>query len=191
MLTLPADPALATHLARLVGAAPPRAGGRRVLALEGRSGSGKSHVAALLADRLGWPVIHMDDLYPGWDGLDAGVALARAWVIAPLLRGAEPRWRRYDWSAGEFREWHHTPVRDTLVVEGCGSGARELRPHLSLLAWIEAPAPVRAARLDLRDDAVAYAPHRRAWAEREFRFHTRNGLPAAADLRIDNPDPAP
>ena len=49
-----------------------------VILIDGRAGSGKSYLAAELAERLykelevAPRLVHMDDLYPGWEGLRAG-----------------------------------------------------------------------------------------------------------------------
>ena len=49
-----------------------------VVAIDGYSGSGKSTLAAALAFLLpGWQVLHLDDWYPGWDGLAVGAQVAR------------------------------------------------------------------------------------------------------------------
>ncbi|MFC4564767.1 hypothetical protein ACFO4E_23150 [Nocardiopsis mangrovi] len=188
-----ADAHWSARVAGILSAAPARAGRSRVLAVEGRSGSGKSLLASLLADRIGCPVVHMDDLYPGWTGLAAAVPLALDHVVAPLARGRDPRWPRFDWERGRHAGWAGTAARDTLILEGCGSGARDLRPYLSALIWVDAPAQVRARRLAHRADAAAYAPYRRMWARQEDAFYAAHEPHAHADLVLDNardhPDP--
>lgn len=176
---------------------PDPAGGTRVVAVEGRSGSGKSTVAARLRDALarrGRPVavLPMEDLYPGWEGLGEAPALLRAWVLDPLARGERPAWRRYDWERGAFGPgWTALPEEvaagGVLVVEGCGSGAAAGRDRLDLLVWVAAPDDERSRRLDGRGDASVYAPHRRVWAEQEEGFYARNRPLEHAGLVVDNP----
>ncbi|GLU48997.1 hypothetical protein [Nocardiopsis ansamitocini] len=186
-----ADAGFAAALAMRAQRAPARAGAARVVAIEGRSGAGKSFVAALLGSHLGWPVLHLDDLYPGWTGLAATEALVRRWVVDPLVGGADPYWRRYDWERGEHTEWVRTPVSDGLVVEGCGSGAQGLRPFLAALIWVEAPASLRTRRLDARSDAADYAPHRSMWAAQEDLFYAEHRCNDHADTIVDNPSGPP
>ncbi|WP_344100043.1 hypothetical protein [Nocardiopsis rhodophaea] len=181
-------PDWAPAAARLVRGRPPRAGRCRVMAVEGPSGAGKTAVAERLAAELDCPVLHMDDLYPGWDGLAASVPLARAWLIEPLLRGRNPRWRPFDWDLGRHATaWREAPVGDALLIEGCGTGAEELRPYLSVLAWVEAPAPLRGQRLARRWDADLYAPYREMWARQEDAFYADHRPREHADLIIENP----
>src|SRR6476661_4492660 len=69
------------RIVRLVAASRPRCGGTRLVAVDGPSGAGKTTLAAEVADALGAPTIHMDDLYPGWDGLAASTERVREWVV--------------------------------------------------------------------------------------------------------------
>jgi hypothetical protein len=165
---------------------PARARTTRVLAVEGRSGAGKSTFAAAVAAELGAPVIRMDDLYDGWDGLLAGADALLEWVLRPLAAGRPARWRRYDWGRGEYAEWHETvpgPPTGTLVVEGVGSGARQAAPYLSGLVWLEAGADVRRARALARDGDL-YTPHWRRWARQEDRYYAAHDVRSRADLTV-------
>ena len=188
----------ATRVAHLLRAAP-RTGPRvRVVAVEGRSGSGKSTVAEHVRRELaehGEPaaVLDMDDLYPGWEGLTQAPALLREWVLGPLREGRPPAWHRYDWARGHFEErWRGLPETlnggGTLLVEGGGSGAEAVRDLVDVLLWVEAPPNVRSARLDGREeDREAYAPFRRVWARQEEESYAGDHPRERADLVIDNP----
>ncbi|GAA1019807.1 adenylate kinase [Acrocarpospora pleiomorpha] len=158
---------------------PARAGRTRVLAVEGRSGSGKSTLAAAFAV----PVIRMDDLYPGWDGLSAGIDALVEWVLRRLGAGLPAQWRRYDWHQGEYAEWHDVPATDTLVVEGVGSGARPAAPYLSGLIWMEAADDTRRSRALARDGDL-YIPHWTRWAGQEERYYALDDVRSRADLTI-------
>ncbi|WP_150240804.1 uridine kinase family protein [Nocardiopsis quinghaiensis] len=182
---------------RLARAVPsPRAGRIRVVAVEGRSGAGKSTVAeefctSLAARGEAARVLTMEDLYPGWEGLAEAPGLLREWVLEPLARGERAAWRRYDWERGAFaREWTALPdgvaAGGILVVEGSGSGAAAVRDLLDLLVWVAAPDDERSLRLDGRWDAAVYAPYRSVWAEQEEAFHRRDRPREHADVVIDN-----
>jgi uridine kinase len=154
-----------------------------VVAVDGPSGSGKTTLATALAhalatDGIPAPVLRLDDVYPGWDGLDDAVPRLLEWVLEPLAAGRPARYRRFDWPSGEYAEWHDVPTAGAaaLVVEGVSSGARACAPYLSLLLWVEAPRDVRFAR-GVERDGEAYRPHWERWARQEdahfAREHTR------------------
>nr|WP_306367956.1 phosphoribulokinase [Nocardiopsis sp. CC223A] len=180
----------------MAAAVPGDRGRVRVVTVEGRSGSGKSTVAerlrATLAARgTAAAVLPMDDLYPGWHGLARAPELLVAWVLEPLRTGGAAHWRRYDWTRDRFSEEECAlpgPVAagGVLVVEGCGSGARIVRPHVDLSVWVDASDTVRDRRLDSRGDAGLYAPFRRVWADQEAVFYAAERPREHADVIIGN-----
>lgn len=161
----------------------PSAGERRVLAVEGRSGSGKTTLARAIAERLDAPLIHMDDLYAGWDGLDEGIANLREWVLEPLANGRPASWRRWDWPAHEYAEHHPVPAAKWLVIEGVGAGSSRLRPYVGGIVLLKSTPAVRKRRA-LARDGETYAPHWDRWAAHEDAFYA--GGDVVPDLIIEN-----
>jgi uridine kinase len=162
---------------------PARAGKTRVIAIDGRSGAGKSSLAALLGDELGAPVVALEDLYGGWDGLERGIDLLVAKVLEPLRAGKAARVPRYDWVAREWgTPWVLEPP-EVLIVEGVGAGARRAAAYASMLIWIEEPAPVRKKRALDRDGAT-FIPYWDMWAAQEEAMLAREHTTERADLVI-------
>lgn len=163
----------------------PRAGGTRVLAVEGRSGCGKSSLAAdlaALAPEAG--TVAMDEVYPGWDGLaDGARALARD-LLVPLAAGGPAGVHRWDWPAAAPGRWRPVDPGPLLLVEGIGCGSLDAAPHLSGLIWVEAPADLRRRRALARDGAT-FAPHWDRWAAQEEAYLRRHRPRARADLVVD------
>jgi energy-coupling factor transporter ATP-binding protein EcfA2 len=183
--------ATVTCIAHLVLTAPARAGATRVLAIDGRSGSGKTTLSGQLADALGDDagVLHLDEVYPGWDGLLPAVPLLVEGVLRPLAAGRPARvhrwdWARDDWWRNEARAWREVPARPVLIVEGVGSGARACAPYLSALVWIEAPEALRHARA-MRRDGESYRPHWSRWAAQESRYLAGDDPAGRADVTLD------
>lgn len=161
-----------------------RAARARVIAVDGPSGSGKTTLGGALAGELEAPLVHMDDLYPGWDGLRDGAGRLVEWILRPLAEGRPARWRRYDWTLGAYAGWRELPPADVVIVEGVGSGALAAAPYTSFLVWTEAPLAVRRARALSRDGEI-YRPHWERWARQERAYFATDGVRARADAVID------
>ncbi|GEL99638.1 uridine kinase family protein [Cellulomonas terrae] len=165
-------------------AAPPRLGGVRVIAVDGPAGSGKTTLADALGAR-GATVLHLDDLYEGWSGLEGSLwPRLSAQVLEPLRRGTPGRYQRYDWYSGTFEEWVDVPVPALLVVEGCGSARRAVDPVAVLRVWVEAPADLRLARGLARDGSDA-REHWLTWMADEAAHFARERTRERADVRLD------
>ncbi len=169
----------------------PRCGSTRLLAIDGPAGSGKTTLAAavsaaLVARSVGSVVLHMDDLYDGWTGLDETLASrVEQQVLAPLATGEPARWQRYDWATRRFGAWETFEPPQVLVLEGCGSGARPLTAYTSLLVWLEAD-PDERLRRGLARDGEQVLPHWLAWTDLEATYFAADGTRARADLRLRN-----
>lgn len=162
---------------------PARAGKTRVIAIDGRSGAGKSSLAALLGDELGVPVVALEDLYGGWDGLERGIDLLVAEVLEPLRAGKAARVPRYDWVTREWgTPWVLEPP-EVLIAEGVGAGARRAAAYASMLIWIEEPASVRKKRA-LDRDGPTFIPYWDMWAAQEEAMLAREHTTERADLVI-------
>ncbi|HET7304382.1 MAG TPA: (d)CMP kinase [Segeticoccus sp.] len=174
-------------VARLAGCARDRTAGcgsTVVVAVDGPSGSGKTTLGRQLAATLGATLVHMDDLYQGWDGLAESPHLLEQHLLGPLSRGERAAYRRFDWDRGEPAGWRAVSPTAFLVVEGVGAGARPAGQHVSLLVWLEADRRVRRAR-GLERDGDAYTPHWERWAAQERELFARDRTRERADVVID------
>jgi uridine kinase len=172
-----------TRIIAALASAAPRAGGSRVVALDGRSGAGKTSLAAALRDRLRAPVVSLEDLYGGWDGLEHGIDLLVAAVLEPLAAGRAARVPRYDWVAGDWAAPAVLEPPDVLIVEGVGAGARRAAAFETLLVWLEVPAPTRKQRA-LDRDGETFAPHWDRWAAQEDAMLARERTQDRADITL-------
>jgi cytidylate kinase len=172
------------ELAARVRDLPVPAGACRVVAVDGRAGAGKSTLAPRLATLLPAPVLSMDDLYPGWDGLAAAVPALVGDVLEPLAAGRPAVHRRWDWAADRWGDPVALPWHPFLVVEGVGSGARLAAPYLALLVWMDAPDDVRKARALARDGDV-FRPYWERWALQEEALLAGERTRDRADVVVD------
>jgi uridine kinase len=160
----------------------PACGTTTVVAVDGPSGAGKTEFAAGLATVTGADVLHLEDLYPGWEGLAATPPLVADVLAAVAVGevGSAPRW---DWSRGAPGATLRVAPGRLLVLDGVGSGASVVRPFLSLLIWVEAPADVRKRRA-LERDGETYAPYWDTWAAQEARHFAAEQTRRHADLVV-------
>ena len=168
---------------------PATCGRTKVVSVDGPAGSGKTTLAAALADALGalgldMAVLHMDDFYEGWAGLQPDLEPRLVGqVFEPLSDERTARWQRYDWHAEAFDGWIDLPVVDVLVLEGCGSGARLYDPYRTTLVWIEADRATRIAR-GIERDGEQVLPLWLSWMDREEAHFRLNGTRGRADVAL-------
>lgn len=168
------------ELASMIATRLPACGATTVVAVDGPSGAGKSMLASDLARVIGASVLHLEDLYPGWHGLEATPPTVARDVLSPIAADRTGSVRRWDWHAGRPGEPMTCPPVPVLIVDGVGSGARVLRPFISFLLWVDAPLAVRRERALARDGAT-YEAWWDVWAEQERSHFLREGTRAAAD----------
>lgn len=150
-------------------AIPPRA----VVLIDGPSGAGKS----TLADEIltAWPgmvpptLVRLDDIYPGWDGLDAAIEQVTRHLLEPRVHGRPAAWQRFDWARGVPSTWHTVDADRPLVIEGCGSLARAHQPFSDVRIWVDADDTVRKQRA-LRRDGELFRAHWDRWQEQWDRY---------------------
>jgi len=153
--------------------------------VDGPSGSGKSTLAdALVRDgdpaaRLppGAQLLRLDDVYPGWDGLERASRHLERHVLPEMRPGGHPRWRRWDWEADAPAEWHELDPDRPLVVEGCGALTRVTAALATHRIWVEAEDDVRRARAIARD-GEPFAVEWERW-DAQWRAHLAREDPRA------------
>ncbi len=155
-----------------------------ILIIDGPSGAGKTSLAAAVAARLSAPIVHMDSLYPGWDGLAEGVHRLTALVLEPLARGEAPRWRPWDWHGDRWGDPVELGWTSRLVVEGCGSSASPAGELAALRVWMDAPTRLRRRR-GIDRDGQTYSPHWERWAAQEQTLFDRDRTRDRAHLVLD------
>jgi len=170
----------AAELGAVAAAIRDAAGSRRpVVLIDGRSGSGKTVLGASLAARLDAQLVSLDELYPGWEGLQAGSDA----VHDTVLRERAPGWPRWDWAAARPAEWHPLDPDRALVVEGCGALSRANRARATFGIWIELDAAERRRRASARDHG-RFDRYWELWAAQEDAVFTREHPQQLADLVI-------
>ncbi|GGH62439.1 hypothetical protein [Rothia aerolata] len=158
-----------------------------LLALDGRSGAGKTTLAGQLADFLkaaGFQTatFHLEDTYQGWWGLSQAVS---AWEknSAELKAGGQLTFTGWDWETSRPTGPHIRAVlpRSVLIIEGVGASAGSV----DFSCWVEAPTLTRKHRA-LTRDGETYRPWWNTWAEQEEELLAQRRLDQKVDLVFFN-----
>lgn len=173
-----------------------------LVALDGRSGSGKSTIAKIIAVRLGGVEITADDFYAGgsddeWDGRSSQekVSMVIDWrrlrseVLEPLLAGRRASWHPFDWNAGKGLAAHYinrdpTPL---IVLDGAYSARPELSDIIDLSVLVEVPDDSdRRVRLVKREGKKYMDDWHRRWDPAENYYFSKVRPKTSFDLVIEN-----
>ena len=160
-----------------------------IIAIDGRSGAGKTTLAIELAARLREhhkvSLFHLEDIYPGWNGLAAGIERYAATVLAPLRRGEAAHWVSWDWERHYDGDARLTPPAEIVLVEGVGAAAAAAMPFLDAVIWADSPEQDRRTRA-LARDGETYRPYWDQWAGQEDEWLAADDVPSRADVRVLN-----
>jgi hypothetical protein len=171
----------------------PLVGDVRVITIDGRAGGGKSTLAEALSPRIGnAPIVHMDDLYRGWDdALTAQLtATLRDQILNPIGLGKGGGYRAWDWHRGAVGEVRTIPKHPFLILEGVGASQRIVRPFASTMVWIEITPSQGLERVLQRDSLFAtdleeYRGRMLSWQGQELLHFAAENTFDTAHLRFD------
>ncbi len=160
-----------------------------IIAVDGRSGAGKTTLAIELAAQLRnhhkVSLFHLEDIYPGWNGLTAGIERYVSTVLTPLSRAEPATWNSWDWEKHYDGDTRVTLPAEIVIIEGVGAAAAEARPLLSAVIWADSPDDVRRKRA-LDRDGGTYEPFWDQWAAQEEAWLAADNVPIHADVRVLN-----
>jgi hypothetical protein len=159
----------------------------RLIAVDGRAGSGKTTFATRLRRFLpGAAVIEVDD-FLDWSDLDDWLPRLEKEALAPLLAGDHARYRTRDWNADppgkSLDGWRDLDPAHTIIVEGVTSSRAAFADGLNMSFWVEAPRTVRMAR-GLARDGEAMRPFWQHWMQLEDEFFVRDDTSGRATYLI-------
>ena len=168
-----------------------------IVLIDGRAASGKSQFAKDLAeayfqvDRQAARTIHMDDLYPGWNGLAEGSVYLLTNILLPLANSRSANWQVWNWRKNHRgaeepgngrREFSGGTL---LIVEGCGSISRLSYEHSDFQVWIDAADKERKERFSLRDQGK-FDEFFGIWSAQEDEYYEKEKSKQLAQLIVQN-----
>jgi energy-coupling factor transporter ATP-binding protein EcfA2 len=142
-------------VARVLDGAEAPDGRPLILAVDGRSGGGKSTLANLLADAMPLSaVVHTDDVAWNESMFDWADLLVTG-VLEPLRRGEAVSYRPPAWAVHGRAGSIDVPAGlAAVIVEGVGAGRRELSELIDVLVWVQSDY-AEAERLGLARDIAS------------------------------------
>ena len=166
-----------------------------LLAIDGGSASGKTTLAALLAQRYGCPVFHMDDFFlrpeqrtpqrlaePGGN-VDRERFFSE--VLQPLRQGGPASYRRYDCRTGQLLPPVLRQAGQLNVIEGAYSMHPELSALYDLSVFLAVSPEMQHRRILQREPAFKQQLFFRQWIPMENRYFQTFSIPERCDLRIE------
>ena len=127
-----------------------------IIAIDGPAGAGKTTLAheifLALSPKISVNVIHMDDLYDGWDNaLTDDLTQILKYLVLKHQSQEPANLARYNWATNSFDANEVVPPSDLLVLEGVGSGDKSLQDQFAALIWIEIDPEIGVKRVIQRD----------------------------------------
>jgi adenylate kinase family enzyme len=158
-----------------------------IVLIDGKAGSGKSTFAESLQQQLfrdgesAPRVIHMDNIFEGWDGLALGSDYMVRFILQPLARQETASWQDWSWVKNQRSSWREFSGGTPLIVEGCGSLTERSKEHADICIWLEASEETRRERWIQRERHLEKFDF---WAAQELDFYAREKSQSLADLVI-------
>ena len=149
-----------------------------VLAIDGPAGSGKSTLAGEIARAFSGTysieVIHLDELYNGWDqALSEELFQRIAQLITAQRAGKATDLAIYDWASASFSGSREIKAAQLLIIEGVGSSNQLIDKTLTTSIWLDIDQGTGLARVlerdgeEIRDEMVK-------WQKMESEYFARD-----------------
>lgn len=166
-----------------------------VLALDGRCGSGKTTLAARLAEQFPASVVfHTDDYYlppaqriPAWETTPCAnmdLARLREELLRPARAGEPIFYRAYSCREGAYLPGQHIPAQPLFIVEGSYSHHPLLADCYDLKVFVTCSPAEQTRRLQARE-GERYPSFAARWIPLEEGYFKEYGIEEKADLVID------
>ena len=134
----------------------PTVGRTHIIAIDGPAGAGKTtlamQVSQALTSRFAVEVVHMDDLYNGWDGaLGENLTELLSKIIEAQRKSQNFALPHFDWSTNKYSNPRDLKPPQILILEGVGSARAIVRDSATTTIWIEVDRTIGIERVIARD----------------------------------------
>jgi uridine kinase len=113
-----------------------------IIAIDGPAGAGKTTLASTislaLSPRISTTVIHMDELYPGWESaLGEELSNTLTWLTSCHKAKKSLLYSSFNWEANEFANPKSHPSTHLLILEGVASAQIAIEETLATSIWLD------------------------------------------------------
>jgi uridine kinase len=113
-----------------------------IIAIDGPAGAGKTTLASTislaLSPRISTTVIHMDELYPGWESaLGEELSNTLTWLTSCHKAKKPLLYSSFNWEANEFANPKSHPSTHLLILEGVASAQIAIEETLATSIWLD------------------------------------------------------
>jgi len=127
----------------------------QIILIDGPAGSGKTTLATKLQGELNCQVVHLDDIYDGWNNaLSQTLSDKLLALVDSFLKGESFDLEIYNWHESKFDSSISIMPAPHLIIEGVGAGQSAIRQLAATLYWVEADPGVALQRVLDRDESV-------------------------------------
>ena len=165
-----------------------------VLALDGRCGSGKTTMAAALAEQFPDSIVlHTDDFYlppadrvPGWEQTPCAnmdLARLRDEVLAPARAGKPVLYRAYSCREGAYLPPRPLGPAPLVIVEGSYSHHPSLAPYYDIRIFVTCSPDEQARRLRKRE-GERYSNFVERWIPLEEGYFANYSIEENAEMMV-------
>ena len=160
--------------------------GPHLIAIDGPAGAGKTTLAheifLALSKSMSIQVIHMDDLYAGWDNaLSEDLTKILRYLVDQHLGKSPAKIQRYNWGASSFGDSEVLPVADLLILEGVGSGDKEIQDNFAALIWMDID-PADGLKRVINRDGEQVAEQMKKWLTTQEKYFLQHSTREKADF---------
>lgn len=168
----------------------PHLGDTRLILIDGPAGSGKTTLAERIGAAVGAQIVHADDIYEGWNGLETMLPILEGRIIGPLTDGLDTSFRAWDWYTSTRGSTIEVPSAPWLIIEGVGAAQRAVRPFAAFVIYVEAPWSERLRR-GIERDGEALRDEWERWQVVESIHHDVQQTRTGSHIEIDGTQPVP
>ena len=133
-----------------------RAVDQPIIAIDGPAGAGKTTLASTLSlalsPQMSTTVIHMDELYPGWENaLGDELTKTLTWLTSCHKAKKPLLYSSFNWIANEFNPPNSHASTQLLILEGVASAQLPIEESLATSIWLDLDPEIGFRRVIERD----------------------------------------